>query len=62
VLRAIVEEKLRRRWSPQQIAGRLKIAYPDDAEMQVSHESIYRTLFVQSRRALRKSPRMDKSS
>jgi IS30 family transposase len=54
VLRAIVEEKLRRRWSPQQIAGWLKIAYPDDAEMQVSHESIYRTLFVQSRGALRK--------
>jgi len=54
VLRAIVEEKLRRRWSPQQITGWLKIAYPDDAEMQVSHESIYRTLFVQSRGALRK--------
>lgn len=49
VLRAIVEEKLRRRWSPQQIAGWLKITFPDDAEMQVSHESIYRTLFVQSR-------------
>ena len=54
VLRAIVEDKLRRRWSPQQIAGWLKIAYPDDAEMQVSHESIYRTLFVQSRGALRR--------
>ena len=54
VLRAIVEEKLQRRWSPQQIAGWLKITYPDDPEMQVSHESIYRTLFVQSRGALRK--------
>ena len=39
----IVEEKLQRRWSPQQIAGWLKLTYPDDPEMQVSHESIYRT-------------------
>lgn len=54
VLRAIVEEKLQRRWSPQQIAGWLKIHYPDSPEMQVSHESIYRTLYVQSRGALRK--------
>ena len=54
MLRAIVEEKLRRRWSPEQIAGWLKISHPDDPEMQVSHESIYRTLFVQSRGALRK--------
>ena len=54
VLRAIVEERLARRWSPQQIAGWLKTSYPDDPEMQVSHESIYRTLFVQSRGALRR--------
>jgi len=53
-VRAIVEEKLRRRWSPQQIAGWLKLSHPNDPEMQVSHESIYRTLFVQSRGALRK--------
>ena len=53
-LRDIVAEKLRRRWSPQQIAGWLKTTYPDDPEMQVSHETIYRTLFVQSRGALRK--------
>jgi transposase, IS30 family len=52
VLAGIVEAKLRRRWSPQQIAGWLKLTYPDDPEMQVSHESIYRTLFVQSRGAL----------
>ena len=50
----IVAEKLRRRWSPQQIAGWLKTTYPDDPEMQVSHETIYRTLFIQSRGALRK--------
>ena len=53
-MRAIVEERLARRWSPQQIAGWLKTSYPDDPEMQVSHESIYRTLFVQSRGALRR--------
>ena len=54
MLRDIVEEKLQRRWSPQQIAGWLKLTYPSSPEMQVSHESIYRTLFVQSRGALRK--------
>jgi IS30 family transposase len=53
-LRAIVGEKLADRWSPQQIAGWLKTTYPDDAEMQVSHETIYRTLFIQSRGALRR--------
>ena len=54
VLAGIVAEKLQRRWSPQQIAGWLKLTFPDDPEMHVSHESIYRTLFVQSRGALRK--------
>ena len=54
-LRAIVAEKLQQeQWSPQQIAGWLKTAYPDDPEMQVSHETIYRTLFIQFRGALRK--------
>jgi IS30 family transposase len=53
-LRDIVEEKLRRRWSPQQIAGWLKVTHPQSPEMQVSHESIYRTLYVQSRGALRR--------
>jgi IS30 family transposase len=50
----MVEEKLQRRWSPQQIAGWLKLAFPTSPEMQVSHETIYRTLFVQSRGALRR--------
>ncbi|WP_246354701.1 IS30 family transposase [Nocardioides ungokensis] len=54
LLRDIVAEKLRQRWSPQQIAGWLKATYPDEPEMQVSHETIYRTLFIQSRGALRK--------
>ena len=49
MLAGIVTEKLQHRWSPQQIAGWLKLTYPDDPEMHVSHESIYRTLFVQSR-------------
>ena len=53
-LRDIVEEKLQRRWSPQQIAGWLKLTYPTRPKMQVSHECIYRTLYVQSRGALRK--------
>jgi transposase, IS30 family len=53
-LRDKVEEKLQRRWSPQQIAGWLKLTFPTSPEMRVSHETIYRTLFVQSRGALRR--------
>jgi len=49
-----VAEKLRRQWSPEQIAGWLKHTYPDDASCQVSHETIYRSLFIQSRGALKK--------
>jgi DNA-binding CsgD family transcriptional regulator len=47
-LSVMVGQKLKRRWSPQQIAGWLKATYPDDPEMQVPHETIYRTLFIQS--------------
>ncbi|HEY8200908.1 MAG TPA: IS30 family transposase [Actinomycetota bacterium] len=53
-LRAEVERRLELRWSPQQIAARLVIDYPDDPEMRVSHETIYQSLFVQARGALRK--------
>ena len=49
-----VERGLGARWSPQQIASRLVRDYPDDLEMRVSPETIYRTLFVQARGALRK--------
>ena len=49
-----VERRLRECWSPQQIAARLVCDYPDDLEMRVSHETIYRSLFVQARGALRK--------
>lgn len=50
-----VAEKLARDWSPQQIAGWLRRTFPDNPEMQVSHETIYRSLFVQSRGVLKKT-------
>jgi transposase, IS30 family len=53
-LRSVVERKLEARWSPQQISGWLAEQYPNDPEMRVSHETIYQSLFVQSRGALRK--------
>ena len=53
-LRAVVEDRLEQRWSPQQIAGWLPLAFPEDPEMRVSHETIYLSLFVQARGALRK--------
>ena len=52
-LRTVVERKLRRRWSPQQISAWLKRRY-DQPSMNVSHETIYRTLFIQARGALKK--------
>ena len=39
---------LNTQWSPQQISARLPVDYPDDPEMRVSHETIYRSLFVQA--------------
>jgi len=53
-LARIVAQKLRRLWAPQQIAGWLKRTYPDDENNQVSHETIYRSLFIQARGALKK--------
>ena len=53
-LRAVVEAKLSQRWSPEQIAGWLPLAYPQDPVMRVSHETIYLSLFVQTRGALRR--------
>jgi IS30 family transposase len=50
----IVAEKLQLEWSPRQIAGWLKYTYPDDENYQVSHETIYCTLFIQARGALKK--------
>lgn len=53
-LRRAVARKLRRNWAPQQIGQWLKRKYPDDAAMQVSHETIYQTLFVQARGVFKK--------
>ncbi len=53
-LQKIVAERLGLDWSPEQISGWLKRQYPDDEEMQISHETIYRSLFVQARGVLKK--------
>ncbi len=53
-LRKTVAVKLGEDWSPQQIAGWLVRTFPDEPEMRVSHETIYLTLFVQSRGALKR--------
>jgi len=50
----IVAGKLQLQWSPEQIAGWLKHTYPGDENDQVSHETIYRSLFIQARGALKK--------
>jgi IS30 family transposase len=50
----IVAGKLQLLWSPEQIAGWLKRTYPDDETFQVSHETIYRSLFIQARGVLKK--------
>jgi IS30 family transposase len=54
MLRRIVARKLRLNWSPEQIAGWLKRAYPGNESHQVSHETIYRSLFIQARGVLKK--------
>jgi IS30 family transposase len=53
-LRRAVARQLARQWSPQQIAGWLRRTFPSDPEMQVSPETIYRSLFVQSRGVLKR--------
>ena len=53
-LRQAVIRKLKHYWSPQQIAGWLKRAYANSKAMNVSHETIYRSLYVQARGALKK--------
>ena len=53
-LARIVADKLKQLWSPEQIAGWLKYTYPDEASYQVSHETIYRSLYIQARGALKK--------
>lgn len=53
-LARLVAIKLRQLWSPDQIAGWLKSTYPNDERRQVSHETIYKSLFIQARGALKK--------
>jgi len=54
ILSDLVAAKLREDWSPAQIAGWLRLAFPDDETMRVSHETIYLTLFIQARGALKR--------
>ena len=54
LLRGIVARKLKSNWSPEQIAGWLKRTYPRNENFQVSHETIYRSLFIQTRGVLKK--------
>lgn len=56
-LRRIVAAKLARQWSPQQISGWLRRTFPSNPELQVSHETIYRSLFIQSRGVLKRALR-----
>ena len=53
-LRSVVAEKLQRQWSPQQISGWLAARYAGDRTMRVSHETIYKSLFIQARGVLKK--------
>jgi len=53
-LRNIVASKLMLDWSPEQISGWLKFCYPEDESMRVSHETVYRSLFIQARGVLKK--------
>ena len=54
ILREYVHEKLRVKWSPEQIANRLKKRYPNNEAMQISHEAIYKYLYVLPRGQLKK--------
>jgi len=53
-LRMLVASRLAQDWAPRQIAIRLKHEFPDDPSMQISHETIYRSLFIQARGELKK--------
>jgi IS30 family transposase len=64
ILRTLVTEKLAENWSPEQISGSLRFIYADSSEMHVSHETIYKSLFIQTRgifkKELRKHLRTDR--
>lgn len=57
VLREWVQDRLDERYSPEQISGRLRIAFPDDEQMRASHETIYRAIYLQPRGELRRQLR-----
>jgi IS30 family transposase len=54
LLREVVWDRLRADWSPEQIAGSLRFMYPNDRRMRVSHETIYQSLFVQTKGELKR--------
>lgn len=56
-LRRLVASKLAERWSPEQIAAWLKLEFPTEESLRVSHETIYRSLFIQARGVLKKELR-----
>lgn len=60
-VRWYVLDKLASRWSPMQIAKQIRLDYPDDEEMRVSHEAIYQALYVQGRGALRQELALEKA-
>ncbi|WP_428981964.1 IS30 family transposase [Microbacterium horticulturae] len=60
-LRGVVVEKLKARLSPEQVAGRLRLEFPDRPEMHVSHETIYQALYVQGAGALRHELKVEKA-
>lgn len=53
-LQQVVAEQLSLEWSPEQISGWLRVQFPDDETMRISHETIYRSLFIQARGVLKK--------
>jgi IS30 family transposase len=53
-LKLFVEDGLNQKWSPEEISIRLALKYKDDPSMQLSHETIYRALYIQSRGTLKK--------
>ncbi len=56
-LKNLVIRKLAKNWSPEQISGWLKLTFPDNGSMRVSHETIYKSLFIQTRGLFRKEMR-----
>ncbi len=56
-LKVLVVDRLSENWSPEQISGWLKLTYPEDVSLRISHETIYKSLFIQTRGLFRKEMR-----